>query len=446
MVLSRRSTLHLLLATTATVTAFVSKSPHFETRSRVEERISYSPPRSIVFLADKSYPDDVATKNESSEDNEAEKSSSTPKSPSYDYLVDSSLKEPESYLEDMASNSEGRSSISSSSSSDDTESSKSRSSEYLNDMATEDSVTRLDEDDDTTGNNNDSTSEEESNDDDTHTLAALLRIAASTGRGEYASPDQKNQASELIAALETKNPTPQPAKDPKIYGRWELVYSSTELFRSSPFFMAGRAVCTTKDQAEQYDWFCDMHRKALAISNIGSVRQVISPTLMDVNEIDLGRTSRMVSEFEVKVGAVPFLNSYSGGLPFTVDGSIVSSADITPTDDGRSWELLMDTVQIKGSNVPGLRAILDNGLQLQSRGLGSFLEKNLDGYDNPRPIFETTYLSDSIRISRDQDGKTFVYAKESDDSNITDYEKVDADFGVLKLLGQFNDKITKFYI
>ena len=346
MVFSRRSTLHLLLATTATVTAFVSKSPR-----SVIEGISSSPRSTIISLAEKSYLDDVAK---------------------------------------------------------------------------------------TTWNNDDRTSEEESNNDDSHTLLALLRIAASTGRGEYASPDQKNQASELIAALEKTNPTPQPAKDPKIYGRWELVYSSTELFRSSPFFMAGRAVCSTTDQAEQYDWFCDMHRKALAISNIGSVRQVISPTLM-------------VSEFEVKVGAIPFLNdftpfSYSGGLPFTVDGSIVSSADITPTDDGRSWELLMDTVQIKGSNVPGLRAILDNGLQLQSRGLGSFLEKNLDGYDNPRPIFETTYLSDSIRISRDQDGKTFVYAKESDDSNITDYEKVDADLGILSLLGDFNDKVTKFYI
>ena len=156
MVFSRRSTLHLLLATTATVTAFVSKSPR-----SVIEGISSSPRSTIISLAEKSYLDDVAQ---------------------------------------------------------------------------------------TTWNNDDRTSEEESNNDDSHTLLALLRIAASTGRGEYASPDQKNQASELIVALEKTNPTPQPAKDPKIYGRWELVYSSTELFRSSPFFMAGRAVCSTTDQ------------------------------------------------------------------------------------------------------------------------------------------------------------------------------------------------------
>mmetsp|Transcript_6425 Transcript_6425/g.7395 ORF Transcript_6425/g.7395 Transcript_6425/m.7395 type:complete len:419 (-) Transcript_6425:123-1379(-) len=418
MILSYLSTSQLLLAT-STVTALVSTN----LRSRANKSTSFSP-RHVVSLAAKSYLDD-ASKNESSENgiekNEAD--TSTTKSPSYDYLEDSSLQEPEKYLDDLASSSESRSS-----SSDDNEPSQLRSSDYLNDMAVEDSITSLDGNIDTKGR--DETSE--------HILASLLRIAASTGRGEFASDEQKDIASELIATLETKNQCFEPTKDPKIYGCWELVYSSSQLFRSSPFFMAGRAVCTTKDQADQYDWFCDMHRKALAISNIGSVRQVISPTMM-------------VSEFEVKVGALPFLNdltpfSYAGGLPFTIDGSIVSSADINPTEDGTAFEIFMDTVEIKGSNVPGLRTILDNGLKLQSRGLGSFLENNVDGYTNPRPIFETTYLSDSIRISRDQDGKTFVYAKESEDSEPTNYENVEADLGALKLLGDLNDKITKFYI
>jgi hypothetical protein len=139
------------------------------------------------------------------------------------------------------------------------------------------------------------------------TIMTLLQIAASTGRGEFATQSQKDQAADLIAALELQNPTSEPANSPMINGRWELLYSSTQLFRSSPFFMAGRAVCSTPEQAKQYDWFCDMHRKALAISSIGQVRQVVSPT-------------KLVSEFEVQVGAVPFLSdftpfAYSGGWP-----------------------------------------------------------------------------------------------------------------------------------
>lgn len=138
-------------------------------------------------------------------------------------------------------------------------------------------------------------------------LGNVLKLASTTGRGEFATESEKKKVTELVSFLELSNPTPRPTESVDMQGRWELVYSSTQLFRSSPFFMAGRAVCETDDQAKQYDWFCDMHRAALAISNIGSVRQIVSGT-------------RLVSEFEVKAGAVPFLSDftpfqYSGGWP-----------------------------------------------------------------------------------------------------------------------------------
>jgi hypothetical protein len=111
----------------------------------------------------------------------------------------------------------------------------------------------------------------------------LLRLE---GRG--AKPSQRKEAEQLITVLELNNPTSEPMNSNIIYGKWmnsniiygkwELLYSSTQLFRSSPFFMARRAVCMTSDQAQQYDWFCDMHRKALVISNIGPVQQNISST------------------------------------------------------------------------------------------------------------------------------------------------------------------------
>mmetsp|Transcript_17465 Transcript_17465/g.24552 ORF Transcript_17465/g.24552 Transcript_17465/m.24552 type:complete len:431 (+) Transcript_17465:168-1460(+) len=281
----------------------------------------------------------------------------------------------------------------------------------------------------------------------------LLRIASSTGRGEFASVKQKKDAMNVIEQLEQQ--LQPPLGNPTIMqGRWELLFSDTQLFRSSPFFMAGRATCQTPDEAKQYDWFCDMHRAALAISNIGTVRQIITSD------------SKLVSEFEVKVGSIPFVQdfvpfvSYSGGLPLTIDGTIVSTADIvrtTENNDGTdnsllSYELFMDTVEIKGSNVPLLRQLLDAPqTKLQSRALGSFLETNFsENYENPKPIFTTTFVNDQFRISRDQDGKVFVYGKEQDrnenDAELTDYTNVDSDLGVLKLLEGFNDAITKFYI
>jgi hypothetical protein len=124
----------------------------------------------------------------------------------------------------------------------------------------------------------------------------------------------------------------------------------------------------------------------------------------------------------------------------------VSSADITPVDSGESWEIFMDSVEIKGSNIPGLRQLLDGGLKLQSRNLGQFLEQNLDGYTNPRPIIQTTYLDETLRIARDQDDKAFVYAKVSSDTTATDYKSIMPDLGLSKLLEGFNDAVTKLYL
>jgi hypothetical protein len=144
---------------------------------------------------------------------------------------------------------------------------------------------------------------------DASTMQAIFALGSTTGRGEFATSQQHNTAMDLIASLEASgNPNPNPTfSTTTIQGRWELVYSNTQLFRSSPFFMAGRAVCQTPEQAQQYDWFCDMHRGALAMSQIGAVRQIIS-------------SNRLISEFEVKAGTIPFLNdltpfSYSGGWP-----------------------------------------------------------------------------------------------------------------------------------
>jgi hypothetical protein len=287
----------------------------------------------------------------------------------------------------------------------------------------------------------------------------ILRIAASTDRGQNANLEQKERISQLITSLvhEQKHITTTTVGEGTdiiipsyLSGTWELLYSNTQLFRSSPFFMAGRATCTTPEQAAQYDWFCDMHRAALAISTIGSVRQIINSS-----------SGRLVNEFEVKVGAVPFLSDilgptirYSGGLPFTIDGAIVSTADITKTmynNQNNSmmleWELFMDTVEIKGSNIPLLRTLLDtNNVVLKSRDLSKVLEDTIDTYKVPKPIIRTIYVNDDIRIVKDVDDNVFIYAKVSDSEEMTDYSYVLPDLGVASLLERFNDAVTKIYL
>jgi hypothetical protein len=138
-----------------------------------------------------------------------------------------------------------------------------------------------------------------------------------------------------------------------------------------------------------------MHCAALALSTIGTVHQIIS------------KNGRLVIEFKVRVGAVPFLSDflpglrYSGGLPFTIDGAIVSTADAAPSssdNNAAEWELYLDMVEIKGSNVPILRNLLDSEyVALQSRDLSKVLEDNVDGYEVPRPDLRMTYVVDGMR-------------------------------------------------
>jgi hypothetical protein len=276
-------------------------------------------------------------------------------------------------------------------------------------------------------------------------LMFLQSLGAITSRGEHTTKEQRLAAQQVVSELEESQSNYSSKGDESrspLLGRWELVFCDCgQLFRSSPFFMAGRAVCQTAQQAAQYDWFCDMHRKALAISNIGPVRQIITPT-------------QLVSEFEVIVGAIPFLNNfipfaaYSGGMPVTITGAIVSTADWTKaTANNYDMELYMDTVEIKGSNMPLLRQVLDTGnVSLKSRVLADALEQAVSSYTTPHPIFRTTYLDDLFRISRDQDDNIFVYVKTSDSTDLTDYSNVDADLGVARLLEGFNDAVTRLYL
>ena len=271
----------------------------------------------------------------------------------------------------------------------------------------------------------------------------ILRIAASTDRGQYAKSSQKDKVSNLVSELEANFARPTTIIESSLSsstGTWELLYSNTQLFRSSPFFLAGRSTCKTPEQAAQYNWFCEMHRAALAISTIGVVRQVITTG------------GKITNEFEVKVGAIPFLSDflpfakYSGGLPFTIDGAIVSTADVTPTSS-MEWELFMDTVEIKGSNIPILRNVLDSdNVSLKSRGLSKVLEDNVGAYEVPKPVLKTVYIDESMRIVKDEDENVFVYGRVSDSQEVTDYSGVMADLGVGSLLEEFNDAVTKIYL
>jgi len=128
----------------------------------------------------------------------------------------------------------------------------------------------------------------------------------------------------------------------------------------------------------------------------------------------------------------------------------VSTADAAPSssdNNAAEWELYIDTVEIRGLNVPILRNLLDSeNVALRSLDLSKVLKDNVDGYEVPRPVLRTTYVDNGMRIVRDVDDNVYVYGRVSDSEVPTDYSGVMPNLGVSSLLEGFNDAMAKIYL
>lgn len=167
----------------------------------------------------------------------------------------------------------------------------------------------------------------------------LLLLASVTNRGEYASGDEKDIFIDLVAQLEALNPTAQPASNCE--GEWDLCLSSTQFFRSSPFFQAIRVAMGDAQMAENG---FDLHDRATSMSRVGRVRQMIG-------------ARELVSEVDLEVGVLP-------GIPVKIRGTVVTTAKLAIVSD-QKWELQVQNTKVKGSNIPIFNQILEDNLQIE---------------------------------------------------------------------------------
>jgi hypothetical protein len=180
---------------------------------------------------------------------------------------------------------------------------------------------------------------------------------------------------------EALNPTADPAAN--CVGEWDLCLSSTQFFRSSPFFQSIRTASNNREMSENG---FDLHERATSASRVGRVRQII-------------KLDQLVSEVELEVGLFP-------GFPIKVQGTVVTSASLA-VKAPELWELRIQNTQVKGSNVPLLNQFLD-GAQVEIP-MGD-LYSNLMG-EVPLVPMKTYYVDEGIRITRDVDDNFFVFSR-----------------------------------
>ena len=211
----------------------------------------------------------------------------------------------------------------------------------------------------------------------------LLLLSSISNRGEFASTEQQSLLTDLVSQLEALNPTEQPAM--QCEGEWDLALSSTQFFRSSPFFLTIRAAMGEANKAAAENVF-DIHDRATTAGRIGRVRQTISD-------------NQLVSEVDLEVGLLP-------GLPFRVKGKVVTRASFQPIMADTA-EIEVGETEIKGSNIPILNQYLENiKLELPVSQIFQQIQGNV-----PRVTLKTYYLDEDMRITRDQDDNFFVFTR-----------------------------------
>eukprot|EP00584_Thalassiosira_punctigera_P010596 CAMPEP_0172534474 /NCGR_PEP_ID=MMETSP1067-20121228/6827_1 /TAXON_ID=265564 ORGANISM="Thalassiosira punctigera, Strain Tpunct2005C2" /NCGR_SAMPLE_ID=MMETSP1067 /ASSEMBLY_ACC=CAM_ASM_000444 /LENGTH=303 /DNA_ID=CAMNT_0013319273 /DNA_START=72 /DNA_END=983 /DNA_ORIENTATION=- len=213
----------------------------------------------------------------------------------------------------------------------------------------------------------------------------LILLASVTNRGMCASTEEENLVVDLVTQLEALNPTADPALNSQ--GDWELCYSSTESFRSSPFFLAVRAFLGDENQAAAENLFT-IHDRATTASRVGKVRQIVD---QDNREL--------VSEYDLSVGLLP-------GLPVRVKGCVVTSADLTAIAP-ETWEMTVRGTKVNGSNVPFLDQYLDdNAVEIPVGEAYKAISGSV-----PTAILKTYYVDQGMRITRDVDDNFFVFTR-----------------------------------
>ena len=256
--------------------------------------------------------------------------------------------------------------------------------------------------------------------------AALVRLGASSGRGQFFSTAECAKACEYVAQLEAVG---LPALPSDLTGTWDLVLTDVEPFRASPFWWAlGSALDAFKPGAAKRIF--SAHRLATSVGEVGRVRQTIDLVSVDPS---VAATGWLTSEVGIKAGVLP-------GLPLAFSGDVVTTAEVQLLGDetgavGALSAKLLDTVVRRSTLLYGYVALggttsrgeLSLGRLFDDRALpvGNMLRSVRGGGDADvakRPLLRTSYLDEELRISRTPDEHFFVFVR-ADDSGVLRRER-----------------------
>merc|ERR1711988_1575029 len=221
----------------------------------------------------------------------------------------------------------------------------------------------------------------------------VYQLASISQRGKYMTTSQRSEINQYIKELENQNPTAFPADDALLIGKWQLVYSSDDATRSSPFFWAFKNLVGNKQISQNIFSITD----SIPFKDVGmAIQDLTLDTLVSEVDITIGRTTK-------KNGS-----SREGGdlvLP-SLQSTMTTTSTYVPIND-KTIELTVGKTQIKKSTLQALIPFLP---------FDDLIFPVEDVFNQLKPYssvvrLNINYLDDDIRIRRTEDREVFVFTR-----------------------------------
>ena len=232
----------------------------------------------------------------------------------------------------------------------------------------------------------------------------IYQIAAITDRGQrlikLIAPmyrEKLKEMEQLVYDLEKQN---SEISEEKLSGEWELIYSTVELFRSSPFFLAIEKALNDQYKSNLFFKLHQLQVGSFGLSTIGRIAQ----------NIDFEK-KEFISTFDTIIfglTTIPILGWFK--LLPTFGGRVITLADELNLNDNI---LQMNLRKTKVSKVEGLNKIPIFSKLLMDRWypVKEVCEKFPCNKESPSCEVSIIYLDDELRVMKDIYGSIFIYVR-----------------------------------
>ena len=232
----------------------------------------------------------------------------------------------------------------------------------------------------------------------------IYHIAAITDRGQRLNKlvaltyqEKSKKMLELIKNLQTFN---FEISEETLSGEWELVYSTVELFRSSPFFMAIEKAFNDEFKSNLFFKLHQLQVSSFGLSNIGKITQNIN-----------FEKKEFISTFDTIIfglTTIPIFGWFK--LIPTFGGRVITLANELKLKDN---VLQMNLIKTKVSKLEGLNKIPLFSKLLMDRWypVKEVWIKLPWNREFPSCEVSVIYLDKDIRIMKDIYGSIFVYVR-----------------------------------